>query len=486
MAPIVPAAGLAGRALPSYSALVVTTVARVATDRILTRAYLLFTLGRWGAAERLRSSLLQSPARAVPSEAAKIAVLRPTMTSENVLPGRPRHPRITDLRAAWDDLDSPLREAARSLLNELTKLESELARLDYSGARAALEKAEADDEGLDDWPFVPPPEPAEGTDPLRDVETYEACANRLLPVTAGLLALDLLRRERDPVTAGEQLRDEPWFLRHEVLVRLAWMRHDQELLAAGRTRRHPYRCTVANRAESRFRRTDREFHTLLLFGHGLKMAKGREILLVEKRERPDFAVLDVGDGTRLGVEITEAPQSDRWSKEEAFREQARRVIGAVLEELGLLADIERVADWARLGRRRTELGRALRRELTRVGTPERPTDIFLEEFGLKLSLVTSRAGETGLRFEGAGFTGEDAVERANAELRKSVISAIEKKVSGAPPKIRPTLLVCYVAHDYPARVESVLESIGAGDLPNCASRFEEVWCVWEEDIAQLL
>lgn len=408
------------------------------------------------------------------------------MTSENLLPGHPRHPRITDPRATWDDLDSPLREAARSLLNELTELESELARMDYSGARAALEKMMADEEGQDDWPFVPPPEPTEGTDLLRDVERYAACAGRLLPVTAGLLALDLLRRGCDPVTAGEQLRDEPWFLRHEVLVRLAWMRHDQELRAAGRTRRHPYRCTVADRAESRFRRTDREFHTLLLFGHGLKMAKGREIVLVEKRERPDFAVLDVGAGTRLGVEITEAPQSDRWSKEEAFREQARRVIAVVLEERGLVADIERVADWARLGRRNNDLERALRRELTCVDTPERPTEVFLDDFGLKLSLVSSRSGKAGLRFERAGFTGEDAVERANAELRKSVVSAIEKKVFGAPPKIRPTLLVCYVAHDYPARVESVLESIEAADLPDCASRFEEVWCVWEGGIVQLL
>lgn len=98
----------------------------------------------------------------------------------------------------------------------------------------------------------------------------------------------------------------------------------------------------------------------------------------------------------------------------------------------------------------------------------------------------ARVGRADLRFEGLGFTGEAAVECANAEPRMSVISAIEKRMSGAPPKIRPTQLVCHVAHDYPARVESVLKSIGAVDLPDCASRFEEFWCVWEGGIVQVL
>lgn len=303
-----------------------------------------------------------------------------------------------------------------------------------------------------------------------------------------LLALGFLACGYSREQIVESLGDREWFVRHEVLVRWAWMTEHDQLLRNGLPFDRAFHCVVGNR-QSPVRGIDREFYQLIHSLHGLKACVGRELLLREKRETPDFAVED-GDGSVVGVEVTEAPQSRHWAREMDAREVIYQAVKAAVGRASVSVVISDPPSWqdaAAVVQADQDLMEQIAPRIRRIRKLTQ-----LEIAGTKLRL-TCRPAKIPIVFtaDDRGETSADDVA-TTAEMSQTTTACIEKKIvkngkPRKPPGVRPCYLVVYPNSD----------SLGV-DLPDVANRaggslsvdptkyFSEVWLSSENWIGSIV
>jgi hypothetical protein len=230
--------------------------------------------------------------------------------------------------------DSQEAEAARRILARWREIQDQLASKSYSErhAEGAALLARQDRERSGDVHF----------EAARSLDEYEGGIYELNDLYCSLLALASLVAKRPREEVLSSLADEEWHIKHEVLVRHAWMHSHQKLIAENIALELPFGCAVAERGR-RERRDDKEFSTLIRFLHGLRSATGDELLLVSKSETPDFVVTDAA-GSLFGVEISDVPPTVAGGDEQDAEEEVATCL-SFLEGTGVRVVIHEPPCW---------------------------------------------------------------------------------------------------------------------------------------------
>lgn len=143
------------------------------------------------------------------------------------------------------------------------------------------------------------------------ISSIEKIEQQIKSNTFSLIALNYLIKgaSRDQIIG--ELNNENWFFKHEILTRWCWSSAQKKVAEKGYLFNRIYLCEVGP-GKGR-RNLDREFFTYLKFMPYYQERSQKDYLLykyngVETQTSPDF--ISVNDDGQLGIEVTEARESD--------------------------------------------------------------------------------------------------------------------------------------------------------------------------------
>lgn len=316
------------------------------------------------------------------------------------------------------------------------------------------------------------------------VESYEVANDSFFSAAACAFLCQKLNRSQ----ILQELHEEPWFVKHEVLARWGWLRAHQELASTGVSLEKPFSLRVAARGR-RERGTDREFYQLIHFLYGLRHYTGEELLLLAKGETPDFD-LETTAGTLVGVEMTEAPVSREWAAERDAEEEVLAAIWDVLRQRHIHIHVFELNSWQVLEERLPDFSVWLQERLQNYEGSPRALQLTSEDFVFTAE-VSPWPYPAITVSDQRGLTGED-IAVGTLQLEESIALAILGKLekpNGRPrklPRIRPCQLVIYPNHDFGQDLEDAVERFSARSRIDVSSHFDSVWLSDERSIARLI
>lgn len=376
------------------------------------------------------------------------------------------------------------REAAEELRNNYFQSRQYVETNDYLGAMRRLSKI---NELLDfDFTADDLSEEFAYNDDLEICTQYSWAYERMNDSFYSLAALRFFLRHRDRYAVLRCLRDADWATKNEILTRWGWMHCQKELINRGYNLIRPFRGEVAKRGEAG-RNLDREFYSLILFLRGLRIVTGEELLFESKSETPDF-VLRIANDSLAGAEMTEAPQSNLWSREMDAMSRVRSVVQESVVRYGCSFEITKPDSWFRLSGQIDAIAAWLETELQ--GSTE-PRALCHPELGIKLRL---RRGGNGsyLIVGGDGLTGEH-IRELEGEFLQSLLDRIHAKIrkksrSGTvrirkKPEVRPCHLVIYANNESIIKdsedAENIASALRSSLCSDVKTYFDKVWIVKE-------
>jgi hypothetical protein len=142
--------------------------------------------------------------------------------------------------------------------------------------------------------------------------SIEGIERQIKSDTLSLIALNYLVKGCSGGQIIDELKNESWFFKHEVLTRWSWSSAQKKAAQKGHPFNRIYLCEVGT-SQGR-RNLDREFFTYLIFmpHYQQRFQKGYLISKyngVETYTSPDFISVD-DDANQLGIEVTEVRKSD--------------------------------------------------------------------------------------------------------------------------------------------------------------------------------
>ncbi len=307
-----------------------------------------------------------------------------------------------------------------------------------------------------------------------------------------LRALEGLELFREMSDLSDFLSGESWVNRMEIQTRWLWMRHHEDLIAAGTPPRRPYACVLGDRRTPE-RKKDREYHALRLFLHGLKMLTGEEWLPISKGETPDFVVAD-SSGLAVGLEMREVPISQAWADSEDHLATVRPAVEQVSRRRGVAIDFMFPPAWESLDADASAFTAWLESGII-SGQPLPTRGILLEgprwRVGLKIAPSTDPL--VGVHLDDLTDQDQRAAER---ELGMAILRAVEKKIWRDPadrskgprraPQTTPCHLVLYPNHDIGPELAAACSVVRAQAPPTIWSHFVAVWVSREQGIERIL
>jgi hypothetical protein len=317
------------------------------------------------------------------------------------------------------------------------------------------------------------------------LQEYESRIYELNDLYFSLVALASLVAERRREEVLSSLADEEWYVKHEVLVRRAWMEAHRDLIAKNVALELPFGCVVAERGR-RERGGDREFNTLLRFLHGLRAATGEELLFVSKSPtslRPDFTVADVS-GSVFGIEVSDVPPTVEGGFEQ---DKEKEVVDSlsVLESAGIRVVIHEPPSWQEIAKdmaaltrwRDTDLLSAARSGM-RISVPY--------ALGLCVEVEPCAPPYTVI----SSFKGGQEVENAELAFGASLYESVRKKLfkngrTRPRPEVKPCYLALYAAaplYDFGLAVRRFQERF---DL-DISDYFSQVWLVSDAMVRRIV
>ena len=256
-------------------------------------------------------------------------------------------------------------------------------------------------------------------------------------------ALSLFVQNLDREEVLRHISNKPWIEQHKILTRWAWMTYQKKEIENGTPFNCPYLCKVDRRVGRKI--LDREFYSFLSFLPGYCEYTEKEYLFYEKlqspNDPPDFVAVDK-QGSKIGIEITEAPLNEKSS----YQEKQGEIVRQKLEEdfPGLNCTIEPIAsddqiDWSSLLKNYEEFKNWICQISRRT--------FYNSDLGIRMSIRRYELGSNSLISTGYSSSGN----RDEHKTSEAICKAIERKVErenkklekGITPKIKPCILVIY-------------------------------------------
>jgi hypothetical protein len=317
------------------------------------------------------------------------------------------------------------------------------------------------------------------------LQEYESRICELNDLYCSLFALASLIAGTSREEMLSSLAGMDWHIRHEVLVRHAWMATHRDLIAKNVALELPFGCVVADRGR-RERGDDREFNTLLRFLHGLRAATAEELLFVSKSPtslRPDFTVADLS-GSLFGIEVSDVPPTVEGGFEQDKKNEVVDCL-SFLESTGVRVVIHEPPSWREIAKDMPAL------------TRWRDTDLLsAARSGMRISVPYA----SGLCVEVepwsppyiviSSFKGGEEVENAELAFGDSLYESVRKKLfkngrARPLPEVKPCYLALYAAapiHDFDRAVRHFQERF---DL-DISDYFSQVWLVSDAMVRRIV
>jgi len=199
-------------------------------------------------------------------------------------------------------------QAATYLIARLERLCVEFSKTDRNRLSKELGELTRENE-IDDLEGDALERACEVTGELSSIEGIE---RQIKSDTLNLIALNYLIRGASREQIIDELKDESWFFKHEVLTRWCWSSAQKKAAQKGDPFNRIYLCEVG--PDQGRTNLDREFFTYLTFmpHYQERFQEGYLICKyngVETHTSPDFISIN-DDGDQLGIEVTEVRESD--------------------------------------------------------------------------------------------------------------------------------------------------------------------------------
>jgi hypothetical protein len=393
---------------------------------------------------------------------------------------------LDSLNGVFESSDPLLREAAESHRDHLTRSLKLICNLDYAKLLGEcnewielFKSRHRIRQQLDAQRYLTL---------ARQIGKYQEACILLNASFFSLMAISLFvtGSSRDEVV--NFLGGQSWAIKHDVLTRWGWIKCHHALLKDGKKLSTPYSCRLPLRGEASDQ-DDEEFHQLLFSLHLLKLATGRELLFVEKRETPDFK-LEEESGSHVGAEMTTAWTSPTWTDEFIASAQTMRFLDQRLQELGvpIHVRIEIPRSWRSLRKRQAEAAEWIIGKIIEIGTPTGKVEIsYNPDFKLKIKIspTEQRPGISCGSFASSGPKLFDTSKQSNA-MRVSLQKIITKKLKNPPPAVKPCVLIIRPVHDLDVDLERVIDEFFQHPRTDVSSHFSEVWFASESHAFKLL
>lgn len=366
------------------------------------------------------------------------------------------------------------------LVQSLSELVSRWREVIEKSARSRYPEAELKQLAAEDEPFGGS-DSAELDLLLRAAHEHEGLSQDLAYLIPSISALGAGIRRLSLTEWAEELQGRPYWLKHECLVRLAWVEWHRIQLANGNFVERPFRFQVSSRNTNRVRDRDRDFATLLMLGHALRSTTGQELFLEVVRETPDFVCRL--DGLECGVEATEGVVED-LARSASFQDKALARVRAVLLEGGASVGFEGDFEWPALWAAIDEVERMLRGSLAQESWREGGAASFeIQVGGERVEVELGHLEPGSVSWMGRDGQLREEIEAATALFRSAILARIEAKVAGKKPEIRPCILAIYGNDLGDGDANEAATGLREVDLGHVLSHFDEIWIVhndwWE-------
>ncbi len=325
-----------------------------------------------------------------------------------------------------------------------------------------------------------------------DLKSFEEVASVVSDSVRSLLALRFLQEGGSLAEIQAKIARETWAHRLEISCRYLWMSFHAKLISAGDAPESPFSCVVGDRG-SMERAGDREYYQLLLYLHARKLDFGDEWLPLKKGETPDF-IVDDSHGSRIGVEVGEAPKSQAWADAQDCAECVFRAIRRLVRSQRVILTFLEPFDWQAVSKEILPFRAWLKEEI--LGLPARMQhcrDIRFQSADCQVTIERARTGMI-LSHDPEGLSGDD-VDRLTLDLAAGIRFAVHKKLFKTEPgggtrerkrpSIRPCHLVLYPNDDSGADVARSCELVRLGPPLNASSHFDSVWVSNENLLLQI-
>ena len=341
-------------------------------------------------------------------------------------------------------------EAASKMVARFKEVQSRLAAKSYSEREATAKIL------LDSHSPSPTGDPHFAA--AYALDEYEHGICELNDLYFSLLALASLVADKSREEMLSSLTMQEWHVKHEVLVRRAWMHAHHKLITKNIRLELPFGCIVAARGRDE-RKDDKEFSTLIPFLHGLRAVTGKQLLLIEKCERPDFRVTDAS-GVLFGVEVSEVPPTKEGGDEQDAEEEVVNCL-SILEHEGIRVVIHEPPSWQEIEKDMETLARWRDTELLAAAHSGTRMSVCYPP-GFCVEVEPCSPAYTVI----SSFKGGQEIEQNELAFGDSLYESVRKKLwkKDGKAKLEPRVKPCYLALYANAPIR---------DLTRARGRFQE-------------
>ena len=377
-------------------------------------------------------------------------------------------------------------EAAMFLISRFEKLCIDFAKKDKNGLLKELGGLTGTNK-IDELEGDDLERACELTSELSDIEQIE---RKIKSDTLTLIAVNYLIKGTSGDKIREELKEETWFFRHEILTRWNWLSAQKRAIQKGRSFNRPYLCEVGPR--DRRQNIDREFFTYLEFMPHYQARFQKGYLLHEysgeTHTSPDFISANE-EGEQIGVEVTEATESEVDSFEAKQKERLMNELVKEFKDCQCHFTIWSRPAWSLLLDNLNELKLWLKRICEGNEKPtrhHRKDKYFHPDLDFMLSfkpesmgyLFTDISGDG----DGNGYEGNEIEYRTE----RAVLKRISEKLSGPPPSVKPCLLVIYDNAQLPTADYKKIVGIASDESDtDFQTHFEGIWLLDDQQCTQL-
>ncbi len=307
---------------------------------------------------------------------------------------------------------------------------------------------------------------------------------RLIELRYLIWAFYFLITGKNEIEALHYINTKRWRFKHEVIIRLAWMRRQKVLILKGNQFNHPFLCYVGNHKGRR--NTDREFFSVMTFISLYSKDRKVKYLFdsipsssVPSQPRPDFIIKDE-IGNRTGIEITEANLQTNSHFDDSSLEKLQEVLNHTFKKKKFALILENKPNWRLINENLLDVINWIKTEAVKAEKIF-PTH---EEFSTK-----NISYNMYLKFKKSdlflfNYSGEEVFGNILEEdIGISIKERIESKIKKAKPGIRPCYLVIFMRASIPFMNIKIIRATARKGLDkNFKSHFDQIWAVKEEKL----
>jgi len=396
---------------------------------------------------------------------------------------------IREFIAKGTDVPKEELEASTALVSRLEGLCIEFSKTDRNRLLEELKGLTRKNEinELDELEGDDLEKACELTSELSDIEQIE---RKIKSDTLTLIALNYLIKGTSGGKIRDELKKEPWIFRHEVLTRWSWVSAQKSAIQKGRSFNKPYLCEVGPR--ERRQNIDREFFTYLKFMPHYQARFQKGYLLQEycgeTHMSPDFISVNE-EGDQIGIEITEATESELHSFEAKQKERLMNELVREFRDHQCHFTIWSRPAWSILIEKLDELKSWLKRICEGNEKPtwhHRKDKYFHPDLDLMISFKPERLSYLFTDISGDGNGNGYEGNEIEYRTERAVSKRRSKKLSGPPPSVKPCLLVIYDNAQLPAADYKKIVEIATGrSNTDFQTHFEEIWLLDNQQCTRL-